>query len=256
VTVDTAIDRLSQLIALAENILCFTGAGVSTASSIPDFRGPQGVWRTRAPVYYQDFLASEEARVEYWEFKLEGYAAFRDARPNAAHHALVALDRLGKLGCLVTQNIDGLHAASGAPAEKLVELHGTGRDATCLGCSRREAMAACLERFERTREPPRCSVCSELLKPAVVMFGEGLVAGDFARAHAAARTCDLVLSLGSSLTVTPAADVPLAAARRGVPYVIVNRGATPHDTIADLTIADDVGSVLARALRPLGVELV
>ena len=255
-TVDSAVDRLSQLIAQAERILCFTGAGVSTASNIPDYRGPQGVWHARAPVYYRDFLASADARVEYWSFKLEGFPAFRDALPNRAHHALVALHRAGKLCCLVTQNIDGLHAASGAPADKLIELHGTGREATCLGCSRRETMDACLERFERTQEPPRCTACAELMKPAVVMFGEGLVSGDLARAHAAARVCDLVLSLGSSLTVTPAADVPLAAARRGIPYVIVNRGTTPHDALADLTIDDDVGSVLARALAPLGLELV
>jgi NAD-dependent deacetylase len=254
--VDAAIDKLSQLIARAERILCFTGAGVSTASSIPDYRGPQGVWRTRTPVYYQDFVANADARVEYWEFKLEGYAAFRDARPNAAHHALVALERLGKLCCLVTQNIDGLHAASGAPKGKLIELHGTGREATCLGCRQRESMDSCLDRFERTRQPPTCGACGALMKPAVVMFGESLVAADLNRAHAAAKACDLVLSLGSSLTVTPAADVPLAAARRGIPYVIVNRGATPHDSIADLTIDDDVGSVLARALRPLGIELV
>jgi NAD-dependent deacetylase len=254
--VDTPIDRLAELIARAERILFFTGAGVSTASNIPDYRGPQGVWQTRAPVYYQDFLASQEARVDYWSFKLEGYPAFRDARPNLAHNALVALARVGKLGCLVTQNIDGLHAASGAPTDKLVELHGTGREATCVSCDRRETMDACLERFERTREPPRCQACGELMKPAVIMFGQGLRPGDLARAQAAARSCDLVLSLGSSLTVTPAADVPLAAARRGVPYVIVNRGATPHDSIADLTIDDDVASVLSRALRPLGIDLV
>jgi NAD-dependent deacetylase len=256
VTVDAAIDKLSTLIARASSVLCFTGAGVSTKSRIPDFRGPQGVWRKRAPVYFQAFIASAEARIDYWEFKLEGHAAFRDAEPNSAHHAIVALERLGKLGCLVTQNIDGLHAAAGSARDKLVELHGTGREAICLGCATRETMDACLGRFERTREPPSCQACGQLMKPAVVMFGEGLVAADLGRAQAAARSCDLVLSLGSSLTVTPAADVPLAAARRGIPYVIVNQGATPHDSIADLTIDDDVGSVLSRALRRLGMDLV
>jgi NAD-dependent deacetylase len=242
---------LTELLAGASRVLAFTGAGVSTASNIPDFRGPIGVWRTRTPVEYPEFMRSEEARVEYWGWKLEGYAAFRDAKPNVAHESLVKLERLGKLEAVVTQNVDGLHRAAGTSSEKLVELHGTGAEALCTRCARRESMGAALERFEKGRVAPLCLDCGAIVKPGVVMFGESLDPDTMRRASAAARQADLVLSLGSSLTVTPAADVPLLAVRRGVPYVIVNRGATPHDSVATLTIEDDVGSVLARALSSL-----
>jgi NAD-dependent deacetylase len=244
-------DRLTELLARASKVLAFTGAGVSTASSIPDFRGPEGVWRTRTPVQYPDFIRSEDARVEYWSWKLEGYPAFRDAKPNLAHESLVRLERLGKLEALVTQNIDGLHRLAGTSPEKLVELHGTGAEAVCTRCAAREPMGAALQRFERTQVPPTCPACSAIVKPAVVMFGESLDPDTMRRASAAARRADLVLSLGSSLTVTPAADVPLLAVRHGAPYVIVNRGATPHDSVATLTIDDDVGPTLDRALGEL-----
>jgi NAD-dependent deacetylase len=244
-------DRLTELLAAASKVLVFTGAGVSTASNIPDFRGPRGVWRTRTPVHYPDFMRSEEARVEYWSWKLEGYAAFREAKPNLSHTSLVKLERLGKLEALVTQNIDGLHRAAGTSPERLVELHGTGAEAVCTGCARREPMGAALERFEKTQAPPTCGACGVIVKPGVVMFGESLDPDTMRRASAAARRADLALSLGSSLTVTPAADVPLIAVRRNVPYVIVNRGATPHDSVATLTIDDDVGPVLDRALAAL-----
>lgn len=243
--------HLTDLFAGASRVLAFTGAGVSTASNIPDFRGPTGVWRTRTPVEYRDFMQSEDARVEYWSWKLEGYPAFREAKPNLAHHSLVKLEKLGKLEAVVTQNIDGLHRTAGTSAERLVELHGTGAEAVCTRCSRREPMGDALERFERAKAAPVCLGCGALVKPAVVMFGQSLDPDTMRRASAAARRADLVLSLGSSLTVTPAADVPLLAARRGVPYVIVNRGATPHDSVATLTIDDDVGTVLDRALSAL-----
>lgn len=243
--------RLAELLAGASRVLAFTGAGVSTASSIPDFRGPNGVWRTRTPVQYREFMDSEDARVEYWSFKLEGFPAFRDAKPNLAHESLVGLEKLGKIEAVVTQNIDGLHRHAGTSPEKLVELHGTGAEAVCTRCAARESMAAALDRFQQAQVPPTCGGCGALVKPGVVMFGESLDPDTMRRASAAARQADLVLSLGSSLTVTPAADVPLIAARRGAPYVIVNRGATPHDSIATVTIDDDVGPVLERALSAL-----
>ena len=243
--------QLTDLLAGASKVLAFTGAGVSTASKIPDFRGPNGVWQTRTPVQYREFMDSEDARVEYWGWKLEGYPAFRNAKPNVAHQSLVKLERLGRLEMVVTQNIDGLHRLAGTSPERLVELHGTGAEAVCTACARREPMSAALERFENARAAPRCLECEALVKPGVVMFGESLDPDTMRRASGAARQADLVLSLGSSLTVTPAADVPLLAARRGVPYVIVNRGATPHDSVATLTIEDDVGTVLALALAAL-----
>ena len=140
--------ELAALIAKSRRILAFTGAGLSTGSGIPDFRGPQGVWTKRAPVYFQEFMASEEARVDYWELKLEGYAAFRDAKPNAAHRALVELERRGQLECLVTQNVDGLHQAAGTSREKLIELHGTNAEVECVGCGAREGAARTMDEFE------------------------------------------------------------------------------------------------------------
>jgi NAD-dependent deacetylase len=248
-----ALDRFAELLERAQRVLAFTGAGVSTASKIPDFRGPDGVWRTRAPVEFAAFLRSEQARIEYWSWKLEAYPAFCEARPNAAHQALVALERAGKLEALVTQNVDGLHRAAGTSEASLVELHGTSSEVLCLGCSAREPVARAMAHFARTRQPPRCTQCDGLLKPGVVMFGEMLGDDDLKRANAVATHADLVLSLGSSLVVTPAANVPLLAARRGVPYVIVNRGATPHDAIATLTIDADVSEILPAAVaRALG----
>ena len=236
--------RFVELLAKAERVLAFTGAGVSTGSNIPDFRGPNGVWRTRAPVELPEFVRSEEARVDYWRYKLEGYPAFRDAKPNPAHLALVELERLGKLEAVVTQNIDGLHRAAGTSQERLVELHGTNAEAECMACRVREPIERALDDFAKTERPPRCTRCDGLMKPGVIMFGQMLVDADLERARKAATRADFVMALGSSLVVTPAADVPLVALRRRVPYVIVNRGATPHDVLATLTLDDDVGRVL------------
>lgn len=243
------VARFSELLASAERILAFTGAGISTGSNIPDFRGPDGVWRTRVPVELPAFVRSEEARIEYWSWKLEGYSAFRDARPNAAHLALVTLEERGKLEAVVTQNVDGLHRAAGTSAERLVELHGTNSEAVCMGCARREPVQRCMDEFRATGRPPLCAQCGELMKPGVVMFGQALEPEDLRRANAAAGRADLVVALGSSLVVAPAANVPLVALRRRVPYVIVNRGATPHDKLATLTIDGDVGVVLPEAVR-------
>jgi NAD-dependent deacetylase len=248
VSVSERLARFVELLGKAERVLAFTGAGVSTGSNIPDFRGPDGVWRTRAPVEFPDFVRSEAARVEYWSWKLAGYPAFRDAKPNAAHLALVELERLGKLEALVTQNVDGLHLAAGTSQARLVELHGTNSEAECMTCGVREPIARAIEEFAETGRPPHCTRCDGLLKPGVVMFGQALAGPELARAQEAARRADFVVALGSSLVVTPAAEVPLVALRRRVPYVIVNRGATPHDVLATLTIDDDVAAVLPAAV--------
>ena len=243
------VARFSELLRRAERVLAFTGAGISTGSNIPDFRGPDGVWRTRVPVELPAFVRSEQARIEYWSWKLEGYAAFRDARPNAAHRALVTLEEQSKLEAVVTQNVDGLHRAAGTSAERLVELHGTNSEAVCMGCAAREPVQRCMDEFAASGRPPLCKHCGELMKPGVVMFGQALEAEDLRRANAAAGRADLVIALGSSLVVTPAANVPLVALRRRVPYVIVNRGATPHDELATLRIDSDVGVVLPEAVQ-------
>ncbi|HMJ14676.1 MAG TPA: Sir2 family NAD-dependent protein deacetylase, partial [Polyangiaceae bacterium] len=217
------VRELEELLRASRQCLIFTGAGISTASGIPDFRGPNGVWKTRQPVYYQRFMVSAEARAEYWEFKLEGYPVFRDARPNAVHETIVELERAGRVSAVVTQNVDGLHQAAGTARATLIELHGTNREVECTGCKRRETPARCMQDFERTRQPPVCLECGAIMKPAVVMFGEALIPEDLTRAFEASERADLIVALGSSLVVTPAADVPLAGARRGAPYVIINQ---------------------------------
>lgn len=251
--VTDSVDRVKALVARAQHILCFTGAGVSTNSNIPDFRGPQGVYRNRSPTYFSDFLASEEERIDYWNFKLEGHVAFRDARPNATHLAIAELERLGRLEAVVTQNVDGLHRAAGSSAERTIELHGTNAEGKCIACAKREPIVLCLERFQASGAPPRCADCGELMQPAVVMFGQALDPETLRRANQAAERADLVLALGSSLTVTPAANVPLVALRRRVPYVVVNRGSTPHDELATLKLDMDVDDVVPPAVRALGV---
>ena len=208
---------------------------MSTASGIPDFRGPNGVWARRRPVYYDEFMASESARVEYWDFKLEGWEHFQQARPNAAHESIAALERAGKVIAVVTQNIDGLHRRAGTSPELLVELHGTDLVVECQSCHATSDPASHIEHFRTTRQPPSCA-CGGFLKQATISFGQSLRRKDLERATAAAIQADLVLALGSTLSVYPAASIPLLAAERGTPYIIVNQGETEHDGHAAVTL--------------------
>ena len=229
--------------------LIFTGAGISTGSGIPDFRGPQGVWKKRQPVYFQDFMTSEAARIEHWDYKLEGRDAFRNAKPNAVHHAVVRLERAGKLCALVTQNIDGLHSLAGTSADLLVELHGTNALVECQTCHCREDPEPHFEYFRRNRRPPLCT-CGGFLKPATISFGQNLDARELERAQQFAAEADLVVALGSTLSVYPAASFPLIAAGRGIPYIIINRGATDHDHEECVTIRleGEVGAIFPPAV--------
>jgi NAD-dependent deacetylase len=242
--------KLVELLRGSRKMLVFTGAGISTGSGIPDFRGPDGVWKRRQPVYYHDFMRSEAARVEHWDYKLEGWPAFRAARPNATHEAIVRLEQAGKVVAVVTQNIDGLHARAGTPMERLVELHGTNGSVECQTCGRRSDPEAHFEQFCKTRRPPVCE-CGGFLKPATISFGQNLRNEDLERAEAAAKVADLVVALGSTLSVYPAASIPLLAANRGEPYVIINRGPTEHDDLPEVTLRleGDVGEVLPPAVK-------
>ena len=227
--------KLAELLRESKKTLLFTGAGISTSSGIPDFRGPDGVWKRRQPVYYHDFMRSEAARIEHWDYKLEGWPAFRAARPNATHEAIVRLERAGKVVAVVTQNIDGLHSRAGTPPERLVELHGTNSFIECQTCGRRTDPEAHFEQFRKTRRPPVCE-CGGFLKPATISFGQNLRNEDLERAETAAKAADLVVALGSTLSVYPAANIPLLAANRGAPYVIINRGPTEHDDLPEVTL--------------------
>jgi NAD-dependent deacetylase len=233
----------------AQRILIFTGAGISTGSGIPDFRGPQGVWTRRQPVYYQDFMSSEAARREHWDFKLEGWEAFRDAQPNEVHRAIVRLEEAGKVEMVVTQNIDGLHTLAGTSAARLVELHGTNALVECQSCKARSEPQPHFDFFRAHHTTPLCA-CGGFLKPATISFGQNLEPDELERARAAAEKADLVVALGSTLSVYPAAAFPLLAAQRGAPYVIINRGATEHDDEAgvSLRIEADVAEIFPAAV--------
>jgi NAD-dependent deacetylase len=246
----SSADRLAGFLRNSRQTLIFTGAGISTGSGIPDFRGPQGVWTRRKPVYFQDFMTSEAARIEHWDYKLEGWDGFRAARPNAVHDAVVRLERAGKMLAVVTQNIDGLHALAGTSAERLVELHGTNLLVECQSCKWRGDPEPHFEFFRVNRKSPLCD-CGGFLKPATISFGQSLDPQVLERAQEAAARADLVVALGSTLSVYPAASFPLLAVQRGIPYIIINRGATDHDhdPSVSLRIEGDVAEIFPAAVE-------
>jgi NAD-dependent deacetylase len=233
--VTTEHEHLVKFLRAAQRILIFTGAGISTGSGIPDFRGPDGVWKRRQPVYYHDFMRSEAARIEHWDYKLEAWPAFCAAKPNPAHMAIVQLERAGKLLAVITQNIDGLHQRAGSSLELLVELHGTNSFIECQTCGQRTDPEAHFEYFRKTQRPPVCP-CGGYLKPATISFGQNLRNQDLEKAQQFADKTDLVLALGSTLSVYPAAGIPLIATARGIPYIIINRGPTEHDDLPEVTL--------------------
>ena len=250
-----ALKSVVEHVKRVERVVVFTGAGLSTASGIPDFRGPKGLWKRRQPVYFQDFIASEEARVEHWDYKLEAYSAFRDAKPNAAHKALVDLEQMGKLDMLITQNIDGLHEAAGNDPARIIELHGSNRWMECLDCAKRFEPGPLFEQFSQTRKPPVCA-CGGFLKAATVMFGQPMPQQALQRAMVTARDADFLIAAGSTLEVEPAASVPMAGAANGVPYAVINQGRTAHDGVATFRFEGDVTKILPAIVegvrRPAG----
>lgn len=224
--------------------VAFTGAGISTESGIADFRSPGGVWSRYKPVYYQDFLASHDARTRYWKMKKEGHAEFSGAEPNVAHRVLAELEAAGKLRAIVTQNIDGLHQDAGS--EKVIELHGTGRWVICLDCPRRYNADKVFERMQADTdiEVPTCGDCDGILKPATVSFGQELPADVIREAGEISSTCEVFLAIGSSLVVHPAAGLPTAAKQNGAYLVLINRDETPLDGLADQVIRTPIGAAL------------
>lgn len=243
------VSDLAELISDATAILVVTGAGISTASGIPDFRGPNGIWNTQRPVEFDGFMRDPRRRQEYWRQKLATADVFRDARPNDVHFACVDLEKADRLDTVVTQNVDGLHSDAGLSEERLVEVHGTARVVGCLSCFERTPAELHFERFAETDESPMCH-CGGILKPATISFGQALDPMSMQRASAAAQHCDLVIALGSTLGVFPVAEVPLVAADRGVPYAVVNMGATAHDGtgLVTLRIDGDVSEVFPPAV--------
>jgi NAD-dependent deacetylase len=240
-----------ELLREAERILVFTGAGISTESGIPDFRGPNGVWTRVDPAEftYSRYLANPETRRRSWQMRFA--TGMLDAEPNAAHRALVPLWESGRmLGC-VTQNIDGLHQAAGLPGEAVVELHGNAHETECVSCRHRTPTTETLERVEAGEDDPPCRRCGGILKTAVVMFEEAMPVVETDRAMRLAGRCDATLTVGSTLGVYPAAFVPLTAADRGKPLIILNMGPTELDHRAAIRIEAPAGDALPHLVRLL-----
>jgi NAD-dependent deacetylase len=241
---------LADLIGRARLVTAFTGAGISTESGIPDFRSPGSPWLKHAPIDFSDFVADEDARIEAWRRKFAMDDIYRDAQPGLGHHALAALVASGKVGAVITQNIDGLHQASGIPDEKVIELHGNGTYATCLSCGTRHELADVRTAFEATGDAPVCRACGGMVKSATISFGQAMPEAAMERARQATLACDLFLVIGSSLVVYPAAGFPIMAKRNGAQLAIVNRDETELDPIADLLVPGEIGAVMAPLLSP------
>jgi NAD-dependent protein deacetylase/lipoamidase len=236
----------------ARRITVLTGAGISTDSGIPDFRGPQGVW-TRDPdaeklATLQHYVADPEVRRRAWQQRRSSPAW--DARPNAGHAALVDLERQGRLRALVTQNIDGLHQRAGSSPDLLIEVHGTLHEVACLGCGERTTMRSALDRVEAGEADPACLTCGGILKSATISFGQLLDAEVIGAASRAAADCDVFLAVGTSLTVHPVAGLTEIAAANGARVVVANAQPTPYDELADLVVREPIGSALPRLLAP------
>ena len=233
--------------------VCLTGAGISTESGIPDFRGPQGVWTLNPKAQRMSdiryYMSDPEVRKLSWQSRLS-HPAWQ-AEPNAGHTALAQLQEKGLLQFLVTQNIDGLHQKAGFPQERLVEIHGTMREVVCMSCGERAPMERALERVQGGEEDPPCRTCGGILKSATISFGQNLVAADLERSQAEAARCDLFLAVGTSLGVYPAASLPLIALEAGARLVIVNAEATPFDEKASALFQEPIGGLLTRLLALL-----
>ena len=245
------IERAHQLIAEAQKIVVLTGAGISTDSGLPDFRGPNGLW-TKNPeaekasnIRY--YVTDSNVRITNWRLRAEG-RLWANVHPNDGHRALLPLQERGTLHTLITQNVDELHQMAGIDPASVVEIHGTTRKAGCLECDYRTTMEAVLERVRGGDEDPRCPLCGGLLKSATISFGQALVAEDLARAQQAADAADLLLAVGSTLTVNPIASVVPRAHRNGADIVIVNAEPTPFDDLAAAVVRGSISEVLPRII--------
>jgi NAD-dependent deacetylase len=264
---ERALAALARLIGAARRLLVFTGAGASADSGIPTYRGGSGaayrpslaadgaatgsVWDRHTPLTYRQFMAGEGERRLYWERSRQTWPLVRDARPNAGHEALVALDWRGCLDSVVTQNIDGLHQAAGLPNDRVIELHGNSHVVRCLGCGARSDRRLVQARVEAGDLPPACRACGGILKPTTILFGEPLPEGRLPLASERARQCDVCLVIGSSLKVQPAASIPRYAVTQGARLAIVNLEPTWLDTRADVIVRGRAALILAAMIALL-----
>jgi NAD-dependent deacetylase len=236
------VARLKQ----SRDIVFFTGAGISTESGVPDFRSPGGVWTKYQPVYFQDFLTSEAARIQHWRLKKATYELYKTVQPNIGHYAIRDLEARDQLLGLITQNIDGLHSIAGVSAGKIIEIHGTDRLVTCLSCQKRFEPASIYEDLGEEFSAPTCEVCGGLLKSANVSFGQQMPVEAMKRAQAWSEAADLFIVVGSSLQVQPAASFPVIAKHGGALLAIINREGTPLDDLADFVHRGAIGDFFAQ----------
>ncbi|MCX5907868.1 MAG: NAD-dependent deacylase [Deltaproteobacteria bacterium] len=253
-SMDELIQQVADLIRRSQKLIVFTGAGVSTESGIPDFRSPGGVWHKYNPedFYYSKFIASEESREKYWQMSKEFYGPLSVAQPNDAHRAVAALERLGKLDCVITQNVDSLHQRAGNSPQKVIELHGTAISVSCLSCGKKYPRKEIQSWLLRGVRVPRCEACQGILKPDTVAFGQSMPPKEMGEAFERARVCDLFIVIGSSLVVHPAAAVPMEARDSGAKLIIINRDPTPYDSYADVLIQGSAGEVMRKIMEALG----
>ena len=243
----SAVRALSELLEESEFIVAFTGAGISTESGIPDYRSQGGLWTKVQPIEFQDFMASAEMRRESWRRKAAMGHVMDQAAPNDGHNALKMLYDRGKLRRVVTQNIDGLHQASGIPAEHVIELHGNATYAGCLACQKRYELEPIIEAFRERDELPVCD-CGGIIKTATISFGQSMPEREMSAAEDLARQADLLLVLGTSLVVYPAAMLPGLTKQSGGRLAILNRDPTDYDAIADLVLHEEIGPTLSAAV--------
>lgn len=244
-SLSASIATLQEMIQECRSVVGFTGAGISTESGVPDFRSPDSPWMRNKPISFELFMQSAEARRDAWRRKFTMDDLYRDARPSKGHLGIASLIALGRMPAVVTQNIDGLHQASGLSEEQVIELHGNGTYAKCLSCGRRHELDWIRRHFEASGDPPECVACGGILKSATISFGQAMPEGAMRKAQKLMANCDLCLVLGSSLVVYPAAAFPAFAKENGAGLVIVNREPTPLDEAADLVIREEIGSVLS-----------
>ncbi len=245
------IEQVAELLREAQQVVALTGAGISTESGIPDFRGPQGVW-TKNPeaekmATLQHYMANRDVRVRAWQNRLN--SPMFSAEPNAGHRALAELERKGKLATLITQNVDGLHQKAGNSPERVIEIHGTVHEYQCMGCPDRGPIERVLQRVAAGEEDPPCRSCGGILKTATISFGQNLVPEVLERSQWAAASCDLFLAIGTSLGVYPAAGLPMMALRTGAKLVILNAEETPYDEHAEVIIREQLGTVLPKIVE-------
>jgi len=247
---DVLADRVADLIINAKRVVVFTGAGVSTESGIPDFRSPGGIWEKFDPedFTYQKFVRDPETRKKQWQM-LRGGELATEPKPNPAHYAIAELDRLGKLDCVITQNVDNLHQRAGVPDDKVFELHGNMQWVVCLSCGRRYPIEQIKTRLDEDEEIPDCEACHGILKPDAVFFGEALPEKVLREATYHSSHCALIIVIGSTLIVYPAAYMPIYAVESGAKLVIINLSSTPMDKQAAVLLRAKAGETMPRIVE-------